>query len=198
VNYLVHLFLAGGDPLHQLGGLMGDFVKGRIDDNLPERLAEGIRLHRRVDRIAHNSPHTRESRRRLNPRYGHGRGIIVDIFYDYFMARHWDDYSAAPLEEYAESFYATLERNRHLLPPTLQQVSTRMIRHNWLIAYRRSAGVERALHHLAGRLSRPLPLAAAIDDLHCHHAAFAIDFCNFIQQARTALHSPHPAANEVS
>ena len=46
MNYLVHLYLAGEDPELQLGSLMGDFVKGPIPADYPEKLALGLHLHR--------------------------------------------------------------------------------------------------------------------------------------------------------
>ena len=101
MNYLVHLYLAGTDPELQLGGLMGDFVKGPIPVDLPAGLARGLLLHRHIDSLAQSSPHTRQSRQRLQPKFGHGRGIIVDIFYDHFLASGWAEYSAIPLADYA-------------------------------------------------------------------------------------------------
>ena len=183
MNYLVHLYLAGEDPELQLGGLMGDFVKGPIPADYPERLALGLRLHRRIDSLAQNSPHTRLSRQRLHSKFGHGRGIIVDIFYDHFLASSWADYSSEPLANYADKVYQLLQQRDAELPADLQRVAARMIEHNWLVSYQHRWVVGRALKQIAKRLSRPLPLAEGIDDLAAHDALFRQDFKGFMNEA---------------
>ena len=183
MNYLVHLFLSGPDPEHQLGGLMGDFVKGPIPDDCPQGIAQGLHLHRRIDSFSHNNLHTRRSRNRLDQRYGHGRGIIVDIFYDHFLASSWAEYSPEPLEDYAEGVYKLLRTHHRLLPDALKVVSARMIEYNWLVSYRHFEVVGKALHRISQRLSRPLPLAEATEDLACHEDALRSDFREFMKEA---------------
>ena len=183
MNYLVHLYLAGPDPELQLGGLMGDFVKGPIPDRYPEKLARGLHLHRRIDSLAQNSPHTRQSRQRLRPKFGHGRGIIVDIFYDHFLASAWPDYSTVPLEDYAATVYRLLQDNHAQLPASLQCITPRMIEHNWLLSYQHREVVGRALQRIAQRLSRPLPLAEGVDDLAVHEKTLRQDFASFMTEA---------------
>ena len=183
MNYLVHLFLAGADPEHQLGGLMGDFVKGPIPEGYPQGIAQGLHLHRRIDSFSHNNLHTRRSRNRLDQKYGHGRSIIVDIFYDHFLASSWPEYSPEPLEDYAEGVYNLLQTHHQLLPDDLKVVSARMIEYNWLVSYRRFEVVGKALHRISQRLSRPLPLAEATEDLACHEDALRSDFREFMQEA---------------
>lgn len=183
MNYLVHLYLAGEDSELQLGGLMGDFVKGPIPADYPARLALGLLLHRRIDSLAQNSPHTRLSRQRLHPKFGHGRGIIVDIFYDHFLASNWADYCSEPLENYTAKFYELLQENHNRLPTGLQQIVPRMIKHNWLVSYQHRAVVGRALQRISQRLSRPLPLAEGVAELAVHEALFRQDFIGFMTEA---------------
>jgi acyl carrier protein phosphodiesterase len=183
LNYLVHLYLAGDDAELQLGGLMGDFVKGAIPADYPEKLALGLQLHRRIDSLAQNSPHTRQSRLRLHPKFGHGRGIIIDIFYDHFLASDWPDHSSQPLESYAAKVYRLLQKNHDQLPAGLQQVAPRMIEHNWLVSYRQRTVVGKALQRISQRLSRPLPLAESIDDLAIHEVSLRQDFKGFMIEA---------------
>ncbi len=184
MNYLVHLYLAGEDPELQLGGLMGDFVKGPLPaGDYPEKITLGLQLHRRIDSFAQISSHTRQSRQRLDPQFGHGRGIIVDIFYDHFLAAHWSDYSTEPLESYADRVYRLLQEQHAQLPTGLQQVALRMIEHNWLVSYRQRHVVGRALERIAQRLSRPLPLADSVNDLAAHEALFLHDFRGFMTEA---------------
>jgi acyl carrier protein phosphodiesterase len=184
LNYLVHLYLSGPDPEIQLGGLMGDFVKGRIPYDYPEKISLGLQLHRRIDSLAQNSLHTRKSRQRLDPKFGHGRSIIVDIFYDHFLAANWADYSGSCLENYAADVYKLLQASHQQLPQGLQQVAPRMIEYNWLVSYQHREVVGKALQKIAQRLSRPLPLAEGVNDLDTHEVALIQDFAEFMNEAK--------------
>jgi acyl carrier protein phosphodiesterase len=184
LNYLVHLYLSGSDPEIQLGGLMGDFVKGRIPTDYSEKIALGLHLHRRIDSLAHNSPHTRRSRQRLDPKFGHGRGIIVDIFYDHFLAASWRDYSPVPLEIYAADFYKLLQSSHQQLPKGLKQIAPRMIKYNWLVSYQHREVVVKTLHRIAQRLSKPLPLAEGVDNLDTYKISLMQDFAGFMDEAK--------------
>lgn len=183
MNYLVHLYLSGSDPEIQLGGLMGDFIKGRIPEGYPAKIVLGVKLHRRIDSLAQNSTNTRRSRQRLAPKYRHGRGIIVDIFYDHFLAAYWRDYSPSHLPSYAADVYRLLQASHHKLPHGLQQIAPRMIEHNWLVSYQRPEVVGKALQRIAQRLSRPLPLAEGVDDLDTHKVSLKQDFEDFLSEA---------------
>lgn len=184
MNYLVHLLLAEDTPASLLGNLMGDFVKGRLDDTFPPAIREGIALHRQVDVFAHHHPVYRRSRLRLAPVYGHGRGIMVDVFYDHFLARNWNRHHPLPLEEFAGRIYRLLEEHFPLLPPGLQRVAPRMIRHDWLVSYRDVETIGLVLERIAGRLRRPLPLGRGVGDLRRHYGDLEGDCEEFLAEAR--------------
>lgn len=182
MNYLVHLYLAGPDPEQQLGSLMGDFVKGPLPSTWPSGILAGIRQHRSIDSFALTNDHCRTSRRRLDPRFGHVRSIMVDIFYDHFLASDWNRYHDQPLPIYAAGVYALLQEHAAILPAGLAQIAPRMIRHNWLVSYAQRESVQRALHSLASRLSRPTPLAEGFIELDRHETALRRDFHNFMRE----------------
>ena len=46
---LSRLVLAGEQPLDVVANLMGDFVRGPLDERIDSRFHDGIRLHRRID-----------------------------------------------------------------------------------------------------------------------------------------------------
>jgi acyl carrier protein phosphodiesterase len=184
LNYLVHLYLAGKSSELQLGGLMGDFVKGPIPQHYPEEIRLGIRLHRRIDSLSSTNRHTRNSRQNLNPRLGHGRGVVVDIFYDHFLAAHWNEFHPTPLEIYAQEVYALLQTRFDELPSGLQTIAPRMIEYDWLTSYQHQEVVGKALYRIAQRLSRPLPLETAVYDLTQNEEIFRNDFQAFMAEAK--------------
>src|SRR6476469_1163611 len=112
MNYLAHLYLADNSPESILGNLLGDFVKCQAAFNIyPIAIKKGIQLHRQVDAYTDSHAVVRESKKlisNINKRYA---GIIIDVFYDHFLAKNWLTYSSIPLNEFAANVYAILQDN---------------------------------------------------------------------------------------
>lgn len=161
MNYLAHLYLADRAGSSLVGNLMGDFVRGRLSGRFPAPIERGIRLHRRVDSFTDRHPAVWRSRRRVPSSWRRYAGIMVDVFYDHFLAREWESLHPEPLEDFAARVYSALEAQNDVLDERLRVVAPNLKSHNVLVAYRRVAGVERALGSLSRRLRRPNPLAQA-------------------------------------
>jgi acyl carrier protein phosphodiesterase len=179
MNYLVHLYLAPQQPLVRLGSFAGDFVKGAIGPQWPADFARGLRLHRRLDAFAHDDPAFNRSRQRLTPDLGLYRGVLVDIYYDHFLARHWRHFAPDSLVAYAAAVYADLERNLNWLPAGLQRIAPRIVEHDWLVSYGDSEVVELVLRRMAHR-GRHSGLAAGLGELERHYRGLEEDFFAFM------------------
>lgn len=161
---------------------MGDFVKGRITQTFPEPLVKHLRLHRRIDTYTQQSPGFQKSRSRIDPRFRYARSILVDVFYDHFLAEQWERYSELSLLEYSQQVYQGLQQCYSYLPPPLQQQLPRMIEHNWLYSYRRPEVVERVLDRLEKRLKHRFPLAEGYRELGRLRPVLEEDFSSFMSE----------------
>lgn len=180
MNHLAHLRLARAEPHAQVGALLGDFARGHDLEPLPEGVRAGIRQHRAIDRFTDAHPGFRRSRARIAPPLHRLSGVLVDVFYDHFLARDWDRLGdGRPLREFTAGAYAVFAAHRHWLPPRLQQALPRMVANDWLAACLDLDGVREVLRRMQLRLRRPLPLAAAVDQLAAHYDDFAGDFAAF-------------------
>lgn len=159
---------------------MGDFVRGRLQGRFPQAIESGIRLHRHIDAFTDRHPAVRRSRARLPPSWRRYGGILLDVFYDHFLAREWEQRHPEPLERFAERVYARLEAEHDHLDARLQVVAPRLKEHNVLVAYRDRAGVARALASLSRRLSRPNPLGQAITLLDADDGSLYLGFCELL------------------
>lgn len=166
---------------------MGDFVKGPVQDGLPAELAKHLWLHRRIDTYSSSSPAFKLSRQRLDPRFRYARGVLVDIFYDHFLARYWSRYSPQNLADFAQSVYRGLEDCFELLPESLQQQLPRMIEHDWLTSYQHPDVVLRVLQRLEVRLRHKFPLAEGFAELERCQAELETDFTDFMQELRCEI-----------
>ena len=103
MNFLAHLYLSGDNPKVKVGNFIGDFVKGKnLKDRFEADIARGIGLHREIDWFTDTHSIVKQSKDRLRPKYRHYSGVIVDIFYDHFLAKNWDRYSKQLLPDFAE------------------------------------------------------------------------------------------------
>jgi acyl carrier protein phosphodiesterase len=183
VNFLAHLLLAGDAEADRLGAVMGDFVKGPLPGSLPPDLAEGVALHRSVDTFADDHAAFRRSRSRMSAerrRYG---GILVDMFYDHLLARHWLQFHDQPLAEFAQDAYGLLRLNAPRLPQGLVAIVPYMEANDWLASYAKLESIGVALDRMSRRLQRTNPLAGGAVELEQQYAEFESDFFEFLPDA---------------
>ncbi|HEY5718145.1 MAG TPA: ACP phosphodiesterase [Motiliproteus sp.] len=185
MNYLAHLYFADPTPESRVGHLMGDFYSGPIGPELPPAVAEGVVLHRRVDAYTDAHPQVQLARARMQGPLRRYAGIILDIAFDHFLCRHWQQFHAEPLEAFLAQLYTDLELYRGVVPSRMQPVLQRLWQQRWLAHYRELAGVNRALERTAARLSRPSPLVQGGLELERHYAALESDFLVFFPQLIT-------------
>jgi acyl carrier protein phosphodiesterase len=180
MNFLAHLYLSGDSPKIMAGNFMGDFVKGRASlEKLEPELVRGVELHRAIDHFTDHHPVVSQSKNRLRPVYRHYAGVIVDVFYDHYLARQWHHYHDAPLEDFAADVYKTMQDLQHLLPEALQQMLPYMIRGNWLVGYSHVEGIQRALTGMSRRTSHESRMDEAVNDLRKHYKEFELEFTAF-------------------
>ena len=183
MNYLAHLYFSDPEPLAWAGSLMGDFHKGAIPQELPQPLRRHLQLHRRIDSLTQQNDYFQTSRRRLDPRYRYARSVLVDVFYDHFLAQNWQSYHQQSLLEFSRQVYAGLVEQQQHLSPGLLQILPRMSEHNWLYSYQREEIVERVLQRLEQRLKYRLPLADGFGELHRWRQELEVDFADFMRDA---------------
>ncbi|MBX7218991.1 MAG: ACP phosphodiesterase [Blastocatellia bacterium] len=183
MNYLAHLYLADNTPESLLGNLLGDFVKGSLDGTTyaPE-IQRGIERHRSVDGFTDSHEIVRLSKNRISPTRRRYAGIIIDMAYDHFLARHWDDYTSTPLPEFSARIYTVLLDNRQILPPRLQSILPSLVQDDWLTSYREFAALNRALNRISLRLKRENTLFNAAEEVKSEYAHLERDFRTFFPQ----------------
>ena len=197
MNYLAHAFFADPTPASLLGSLMGDFVKGPLHERYAADVRRAIALHRRIDAITDAHPVTLASRARMAASHRRFAGIIIDVAYDHFLARHWTDYARVPLAAFVAEVYAALQCQQAVMPERMQRVVPRMIAQDWLASYRELDSIDAAFKGISKRLSRPNTLASAIDEVTRNYGDLCADFRAFfpdlivkVERCKAALPAP--------
>jgi acyl carrier protein phosphodiesterase len=185
MNYLAHTLLSHHSPEAILGAMLGDFSKGTADARYPHAVREAILLHRAIDRYTDAHPVPLASRTLVSPARRRFAPILVDVFYDHFLARHWNDYCEVPLPQFAEHVYDVLLSRKAELPERLQYVAPYMAADDWFGAYAELDGIDAAVNGMAWRMrrfARAAALRGGVEELRLNYAAFEHDFRSFFPQ----------------
>ena len=182
MNFLAHIYLSFGDDEITLGNFIADSIRGNKYKHLPERVQKGIKLHRHIDTFTDAHPTVRKSTKRLHENYSHYSGIIVDIFYDHFLAKNWQNYSDIPLDTFVDNFYDLLENNYEILPDATRHMMPYMIADNWIFNYSKMEGISRVLDGMNRRTKNRSKMNFAILDLETYYVEFEKEFTIFFEE----------------
>ncbi|MFY9243599.1 MAG: ACP phosphodiesterase [Polaribacter sp.] len=179
MNFLAHLYLSQNNTNIMIGNFIADHVRGNNFTHFNAEIQQGIFLHREIDTFTDAHKIVRKSKRRLHKRYRHYDGVIIDIFYDYFLAKNWIKYSAIPLDIYTKSIYDLFDRKSSELPLKSQQFIKYMIEYNILFNYQFKDGIAKVLNGMNNRTKGKSQMDLAIEDLTELQSEFEEDFILF-------------------
>ena len=171
-----------------IGNFIADHIKGNQFTHLDPKIQLGIKLHRQIDTYTDSHEITRRSKRRLHKRYGLFAGIVIDIFYDHYLAKNWNDYSAIPLKIYVNSVYNLVNSYKEILPEKTVQMIPYMVKYNWLYNYKYKEGIKSVLEGMNKRTNNKGQIDLAINDLRILDQDFEKDFESFFDDLQIFSH----------
>lgn len=155
MNFLAHIYLSGNDEQIKIGNFIGDYIKGKAFHIYPDKIKEGILLHRYIDTFTDKNKYTSEAKLLFAPKYRKYSGIIIDIIYDHFLAGNWEQFSSIHLKDYIENFHQLLYKYQEMMPSDVQEMFPRLIRNQRLYSYRKIEGIKDVLSTMAKYTSLP-------------------------------------------
>ena len=179
MNFLAHLFLSPGDEHIILGNFIADAVKGKNFNNYNDKIKKGILLHREIDRYTDQHPVFERSCKKIHKNYKKYSAVIIDIYYDHFLAKNWSDYSKTDLDDFVSNAYKILVDNYFILPQKTKRILPFMIAQNWLVGYANLVDLQRVFNGMAGRTNFNSGMENAISDLKLNYCIFENDFREF-------------------
>lgn len=192
MNHLAHLFFADETPESVVGNVGADFVKGRrAFDRLPGDVQRGVRLHRMVDDLTDTHPLAREARLLFHPQWRHLGRVFVDLFFDHYLARDWDEFHRMPLRSFLDRKYALMREGAHAIGhPWFEEFTRRVQSEDRFYRYREVEEMRNVLLRLERRLTpgRFPSLEGAMGAFEDHYdelgALFSEFFPDLIVQVR--------------
>lgn len=179
MNFLAHAHLSGKNSDLLVGNLIADSVKGNQIALFPEKVAQGIMLHRQIDTFTDAHPSVRNSKSTIRKQSGKYSGVVVDIFYDHFLARKWSRFSETPLDQFTVSVYHELGNHSYLLPARVKRILPYMVAQNWLNSYANLMDLRRIFYGMDRRTNLRSGMSRAVEILETHYDSLEKDFEDF-------------------
>ena len=182
MNFLAHFVLAQSTDASRVGALLGDFVCGTPESligKFPDEVIKGIVLHRLIDRLTDDHPIFLDCKKWLRDDRRKFAGIVIDIFFDYFLTKHWERFGEGDLTKYIEDLYLLIERRAVWLTPELREIAPRMRAEDWLNSYCSIEGLGLTFRRMSRRRDFLAPIIGAEQDLKAHYQNFENAFLKF-------------------
>ena len=182
MNWLAHLYLSTDNIEFQLGNVMTDSFKPDELRAYSELFDAGVECHHVIDRFTDTHPVVKQSVQLLRPKYRHYAGILVDVFYDHFLAVNWNQFSDIRYEDFVDHFYRSALSCDLPLSHDMRYFLELFIEHKLLDHYDSSLGVERALKRISKRSRYKNTIAEGVDDLKYHYDDLNRHFLKFFPE----------------
>ena len=147
MNFLAHSYLTFTDE-QIVGQFLQDFIRNKDRFSFPQKIGEGITLHRAIDTFTDAHPEIHEAKKIFSPLVRLYAGAFVDVSFDYFLANSIGDKA---LKAHSEKVYRVLRNHEELLPPNLLRMLDRMEKDNWLYNYRSDWGIEFSMKNVLNK-----------------------------------------------
>lgn len=191
MNWLAHLLLSETDTENRLGNLLGDLVKGREVATLNHNLKKGIDRHYTIDTFTDTHETVKISKRRMGKDYARFSGVLIDVFYDHFLAKNWISYSQIALSDFTAEIYSTFQLYPGEIPTEAQEIIQYMIREDWLTSYQHLDGItdtlKRIEHRIKRRSGRQINLVQAMEILEQEYVNLETDFQSFFPELQQKI-----------
>lgn len=182
MNYLAHLALAQPNHHSLVGNLLGDFCKGVPLNSLPTTILAGLANHRAVDSFTDQHPLVRQSRLLFSTQRRRFAGIALDVLFDHFLIRHWQQFYPQPFTHYKHQLYRQLAEAEPLMPLAMQRTMQSVRSDDWFGSYQHLPTVAIALERIAKRIRFSNQFAGVLADIEPNYVCLEQTFLLFYPQ----------------
>ncbi|WP_166838006.1 ACP phosphodiesterase [Rheinheimera pleomorphica] len=182
MNYLAHLALAQPNHHSLVGNLLGDFCKGVPLNSLPATILAGLANHRAVDRFTDQHPLVRQSRLLFSAQRRRFAGIALDVLFDHFLIRHWQQFYPQPFTQYKHQLYRQLADAEPLMPLAMQRTMQSVRSDDWFGSYQHLPTVAIALERIAKRIRFSNQFSGVLTDIAPNYVSLEHTFLLFYPQ----------------
>ena len=188
MNFLAHIYLSGNDPDILLGNFMADKIKGRDLSSYDRSVRNGIIMHRMIDHFTDTNDVSGEARAILRPSMGKYAGVVLDVFYDHFLATSWNDHHDVEYSVFVDKAYRSLSDRTEEMPEHTREMFHYMKKNDWLGGYVEIDGIDRALTGLSSRVKQGQQMARSRAELIKYYDELSDNFDKFFPLLKEKCH----------
>lgn len=192
MNHLAHLYLSQHSEKLMIGNFIADAVKGKKYQNYEPEISKGIVMHREIDTFTDSHEIVSHSKSFFRARYGLYSSVLIDLFYDHFLAVNWKNYSSIALHSFILHCYQVFEKYYSMLPPGNQYMLPYMQKENWLLNYANMEGIKRSLTGMSRRIKNNPGIENAFEELELNYDLLNIDFQNYFLELKKHIAEKFP------
>jgi len=182
MNFLAHVYLSEDNFSLAVGNLIADRVKGKDLTNFSPMIQKGILLHRKIDVFTDHHPLFKECVSLLFPIYRHYSRVIVDMYFDHFLASNWNKYHSRNLKFFSNEFYDALKIEAENFLENLKNFSKSLIFYNWFDGYKTIAGLKLILAQMEHLTRFQSKLSASTKQLKENYMYFNKHSSSFMEE----------------
>lgn len=189
MNFLAHLHLAQLAESSLLGNLLADFVRGNPAGDYDPAVVAGIMMHRRVDVLTDIQPEVKACRDYFSPQFRRVAPITLDVVWDHFLARHWQQLEpTCSLQSFTQQARSLIVPHLPQTPQRFQNLNSYLWPERWLERYAELPFIGDVLAGMASRRPRLAALAGSFTDVERQYHQLETQFWQFyprmMEQAR--------------
>ena len=181
MNYFAHAFLSFNNEHITIGNFIADHIKMADAEKLPPEIKKGVLLHRRIDYFTDTHPVFIKSKRHFYDGFERYSGVLVDIYYDYILAKNFEKFSEVGLKPFTENIYSVLQKNKMHLPESSQGFLNYVLDNNTFFEYSKIDGIELVLKHLSYRINHGIFLNESLPLFLENEKIIEQDFFEFME-----------------
>jgi len=170
------------------GNFIADDIPFKEIKELPEDIAQGLELHRLIDKSTDAHPAFKAARDRLRAYHKKYAPVVLDILNDHLLSLHWDEFFDVPETPFHEYAYTSLQRQVDRLPPKASLHVQTLLEHKYLHAYGSRIGLKNVLARIDKRTRFESDFASAeqqlYDDLDFFSLRFKVLFTYLLDQTK--------------
>lgn len=182
MNFLAHAHLSEDNEDVIFGNFVADSIKGKSYEKYRKDIVSGVLLHRDIDTFTDRHIIVKHSKDIIRKDFGKYSGIVVDIYYDHFLARNWKDYHQEDLKSYSAKVYSILTKRYFLLPARVKRMLPFLIGQNWLVGYGNFDDLKRVFEGMDRRTGLESGMGDAVVPLRTNYDSLYEDFKEFYSE----------------
>ena len=185
MNHLAHLYLSSDNEEEMVGQFIADAVKGNDFNAYAPTIRNGILLHRWVDSYTDTHELVKELRAEYRPKLGLYSGVLIDLVFDYFLAKDFQMHSGRELSEFQQFTFSVLNKHEEKFPERMKNYFFHMKDKEFMMKYAHPMGMAVIVRQMGMRSSRGEALIEAGDYFLDHVESASKYFPSFFEDLQS-------------